>query len=180
MSESWVRRGVTIAVAGWFVVMVMAANWMTSRYGMVPIGFGLATTAGTFAAGMVLLVRDMVQDLGGRWWVIGCIAVGATLSVILAGPQLAVASGVAFAVSEFADAAVYTPLRRGGWARAAFVSGVIGSIVDTWLFLTLAGFPLWQAAPGQLLVKVGVTAIAVGLVVVTRAVLRNRLRPVGA
>jgi uncharacterized PurR-regulated membrane protein YhhQ (DUF165 family) len=153
---------------------------MTSHYGLVPIGFGLVTTAGTFAAGMVLLLRDVVQDLGGRWWVIACIAIGAALSVVLASPQLAMASGVAFAVSEFADAAVYTPLRQRGWARAAFASGVVGSIVDTWLFLTLAGFPLWQSAPGQLLVKVGVTAIAVGLVVVTRAVLRNRLRPVSA
>lgn len=163
-----------------FIAAAVAANWLTSTYGLIPIGFGLLTTAGTFAAGLVLLLRDVVQDVGGRWWVVGCIVAGAALSAALAGPRLALASGVAFAASEFADAAVYTPLRRRGWGRAAFLSGIVGSAVDSVLFLTLAGFPLWQALPGQMLVKAGVTAVVVLPVVVVRAVLRNRLRPEGA
>lgn len=157
-----------------FIVAAVAANWLTSTYGLVPVGLGLMTTAGTFAAGLVLLLRDVVQDVGGRWWVLGCIAVGAALSAALAGPRLALASGVAFAVSELADAAVYTPLRRKGWGRAAFASGVVGSAVDSVLFLTLAGFPLWQALPGQMLVKVGVTAAVVVPVVIARRLRRPR------
>lgn len=164
---------------GLFVMVAVAANVLTSEFGMVPVGFGLVTTAGTFAAGLVLLVRDGLQDVAGRRWVAAAIAVGAGLSAWLAGPALALASGVAFAVSELADAAVYTPLRRRGWARAAAASGVVGSVVDTALFLWLAGFS-WSAAPGQLVVKVAVTFAAVAVVVVVRAVLRNRLRPEGA
>jgi queuosine precursor transporter len=163
-----------------FVGAAVAANWLTNRYGLVPVGFGLVTTAGTFAAGLVLLLRDVLQDLGGRWWVLAAIAAGAGASAFLAGPALALASGAAFAVSELADAAVYTPLRRRGWARAAFASGVVGSAVDSVLFLWLAGFPIWAALPGQMFVKVGVTAAVVLLVVVARAVFRYRVRPEGA
>lgn len=166
--------------AALFVVGAVAANWLTVRFGLVPVGLRVVTTAGTFAAGLVLLLRDWVQDSGGRWWVAGCVAAGAALSAVLAGPQLALASAAAFAVSELADAAVYTPLRRRGWARAAMASGVVGSAVDSVLFLTLAGFPIRSALPGQMLVKVGVTALVVGLVVVARAVLRDRVRTEGA
>lgn len=173
-------KSLTLAVSLGFVAAAAAANWLTSRYGLVPIGFGQITTAGTFAAGLVLLLRDIVQDHGGRWWVAGCIVAGAALSAVLAGPHLALASGAAFAVSEVADAAVYTPLRSRGWALAAIASGVVGSAVDSLLFLTLAGFPVWVALPGQMLAKTAVTCAVVIPVVVARAVLRNRLRTEGA
>jgi hypothetical protein len=169
-----------LALFALFVGTAAAANWLTTEFGLVSAGFGLVTTAGTYAAGAVLLVRDALQDRAGRWWVLAAIAAGAGLSAVLASPALALASGVAFAVSELADAAVYTPLRRKGWARAAFASGVVGSVVDSVLFLWLAGFPLWPALPGQLVVKVGVTAVVVLAVVVARAVFRNRVRPEGA
>lgn len=163
-----------------FIAGAVAANWLTSRYGLIPVGFGLVTTAGTYAAGLVLLVRDWLQDTGGRWWVVACIAVGAALSTVLAGPALGVASGAAFAVSELADAAVYTPLRRRGWVLAAVASGVVGSLVDTVLFLWLAGFPVWSSAPGQMVAKLTATVVPVLVVVVSRAFLRNRLRAEGA
>lgn len=163
-----------------FVILVVAANYLTSRYGLMPIGFGLVVTAGTWAAGLVLLARDAVHASAGRISVAGAIVAGAALSLVLAPPALALASGAAFAVSELADWAVYEPLRRRGWARAAMASGVVGSAVDTILFLALAGFPVWSGLPGQMIVKVGATLIVVGIVVCARAVLRHRLRPAGA
>jgi uncharacterized PurR-regulated membrane protein YhhQ (DUF165 family) len=163
-----------------FIACTTAANVLTARYGMVPVGFGLTATAGTWAAGLVLLARDLVHDVAGRLAVAGCVAVGAVLSAWLAGAQIAVASGVAFAVSEAADFAVYAPLRRRGWARAVVVSGLAGSAVDTVLFLTLAGFPVWAAVPGQMVAKTTATAVVVVPVVVVRAVLRNRVRAEGA
>lgn len=165
------------AAVGVFVALAAAANWLTAEYGLVPVGFGLVVAAGTFAAGAVLLVRDVVQDLGGRWWVLAAIVAGAAVSAVLAGPKLALASGAAFAVSELADAAVYTPLRRRGWARAAMLSGVAGAVVDSLLFLWLAGFPVWSSMPGQVLVKVAVTAaVVVAVVVIRRALLRHTIR----
>ena len=168
-----------LAAVAAFLGLVVAANWLTASYGLIPVGFGLVATAGTFAAGLVLLARDLVHDTAGRLAVAGCIAAGAALSAVLATPQLAVASGAAFAVSEMADYAVYAPLRRRGWARAVLASNTVGATVDTLLFLTLAGFPVWSAMPGQMYVKTAATLAVVTPVVVTRAVLRNRVRTQG-
>lgn len=162
------------------LTLVVTANWATETYGLIPIGLGLTATAGTWAAGLVLLARDVVHDHGGRRWVAGCIAAGAILSALLASPVLAVASAAAFAIAELADWAVYQPLRRRGWARAALASGVVGSLIDTVVFLGLAGFPIWSALPGQMLAKTSATLAVVGLVVIVRALLRNRVRTVRA
>lgn len=156
-----------------FIALVVVSNWLTARYGLV---YGIAT-AGTVTAGLVLLVRDWVHEAGGLRWVFGSIAAGAGLSAAMAGPALGLASGVAFAVSELADLAIYTPLRRSGRLRAAAVSNAIGSVVDSVLFLWLAGFPLWPAAGGQVAVKWTVS-VAIPLLawVVGRAVLRHTVR----
>lgn len=163
-----------------FLASIVAANVLTAHYGMIPVGFGLIATAGTWTAGFALLARDLVQDTAGRWAVVGCIVVGALMSAALSNPALTLASGAAFAVSETADMLIYTPLRKRGWARAVTASNLVGSAVDTVVFLTLAGFPIWTALPGQMLAKTTATVVVVLPVVVVRAVLRNRQRPVGA
>ena len=164
-----------ILAAAVFVALVAAANWLTAQYGIVAD----LVTAGTFAAGLVLLVRDWLQEAGGRWWVLASIAAGAALSVWMATPRLAIASGVAFAVSELADYAAYTPLRKRAPAGAMALSNTVGAVFDSLLFLTLAGFPLagWATQSG---IKVAVTLPFIVGVVVARALLRHRLRAQGA
>lgn len=163
-----------------FLTLVVTANVLTARYGLVPVGFGLMATAGTWAAGLTFLARDWVHDLTERTAVFACIFAGAGLSCFLAGPRLAFASGVAFAISEIADLLVYQPLRRRGWVRAVVASNIVGSVVDTVVFLALAGFPIWLALPGQMLAKTTATLVVVIPVAVGRAVFRNRLRTEGA
>ncbi|MEV6523133.1 VUT family protein [Longispora sp. NPDC051575] len=159
-----------------FIASAVAANTLTSLFGLVPAGFGLVCTAGTWAAGLVLLLRDWVDDLAGRRAVLGCVAAGAIASAMTAGPRLAVASAAAFAVSELADWAVYQPLRRRGWAKAVLASGVLGTLVDTAVFLTVAGLAVLPALPGQMLAKTTATLAVVIAVVIARAVLRHRQR----
>lgn len=146
-------RALALATSG-YVGSVVAANWATQVFGLVPIGLGLAVTAGTFAAGATLILRDAVQTLGARWVVFAAMAVGALLSYVVAGPALAVASGIAFACSELVDWVVFTPLRARSLPAAVLVSSVASAPVDTALFLHLAGFGVtWQAVAGQFLVK---------------------------
>lgn len=176
-----VRR--PLAVTGSLVVFagsVTAANWLTARYGFIPVGFGLTATAGTYAAGLCLLARDWVHDTAGRIAVLTAIAAGGAASAVMAGPRLAVASAAAFVASELVDLAVYQPLRRRSWVRAVLASNAVGAPVDTVLFLALAGFPIWTAVPGQLLAKVTATAVPVAVVLLARAVLRHRQRTEGA
>jgi uncharacterized PurR-regulated membrane protein YhhQ (DUF165 family) len=174
------RRGAIALTA--YITAIVAANWLTTRYGIVPTGFGLATTAGTYAAGAALLLRDAVQDYAGTRWVFAGIGAGAALTA-LTSPALAVASTVAFVLAELLDTAVYTPLRERGWARAALASGIAGAVADTYAFLALAGFPVTtQTVGGQLVGKMlWATALPVLIVLVVRQVRRAVHRdPVGA
>jgi queuosine precursor transporter len=169
-------KALTVAVLCGAVAL---ANWLTSTYGFVPVGFGLVATAGTYAAGLALVARDAVQETGGKKLVALAILLGALLSLWVAAPAIAVASGVAFAVSEVADSAVYTPLRQRRWRSAVIASSAVGAVVDTILFLWIAfgwGALTGQALAGQLLVKVVWVAIPLALI---GGVVRGRAVPVG-
>jgi uncharacterized PurR-regulated membrane protein YhhQ (DUF165 family) len=160
---------VGIASAVGLLACILAANFVTTRYGVVPVGFGLMATAGTYFAGLTFVLRDSLQDSVGKKWTLAMITVGAALSFLLAAPFIALASAAAFLLAEVADLAVYTPLRKRGYVRAAIASNVAGSFVDTIAFLTIAGFSVQGALAGQMLGKLIVTAAAVALVVVFRA-----------
>jgi len=143
-----------------YVAAIVAANVLTERFGLVPVGFGLVTTAGTYAAAFVLISRNLTQDQIGRRRVLALMAVGIILSYWLASPALALASAVAFGLSEVADMAIYTPLRVKGRSRAVGTASTVGAVIDTVAFLWIAGFPIWAALPGQLVVKVGMALVA--------------------
>lgn len=174
------EKAAALSAAG-FVLLSAAANWLSAELGMVPLVWGLSVSAGTFAAGMVLLLRDVIHEAAGVVVVLVCIVAGGALSWVTSEPGLAVASVVAFGFAELVDLGVYSPLRRRGWARAAVLSGVAGSVVDTVLFLWLSPFDLTAGGvTGQVLVKVAVTAVAVAGVVMSRAVFRDSVDSVSA
>ena len=164
------KRTTTGAIAGAaFLGCILAANYVTTEYGMVPVGFGLIATAGTYFAGATFVLRDTVQDTAGRRWVIALILAGAALSFLISAPFIALASAVAFLLSETVDFAIYQPLRKRGYVRAAVASNVAGSLVDTLVFLAIAGFPIRQAFAGQMVGKLLVTAAVVAGVLAYRA-----------
>lgn len=160
-----------------FVACVAIANMLTGNYGMVPVGFGLMATAGTYLAGATFVLRDIVDDLMGKRAVFALIALGALISAFGGAGQIALASAVAFAVGEIADYAIYRPLRKRGYIRAAVTSNIVGAFVDTILFLWIAGFPIWVAVPGQMVGKMWITAAVLVGVVAVRVVLRKSVRP---
>jgi uncharacterized PurR-regulated membrane protein YhhQ (DUF165 family) len=162
------NRTLTITASVAFLATILAANYVTTEYGMVPVGFGLMATAGTYFAGLAFVLRDSVQDGGGKRLVFALIITGALLSYLVSDPFIALASGVAFAASETADLAIYTPLRKRGYLRAATASNVVGAFIDTVLFLWIAGFPIAAALPGQMVGKLLVTLAVVALVLAVR------------
>jgi uncharacterized PurR-regulated membrane protein YhhQ (DUF165 family) len=111
-------------------------------------------------------LRDEVQDRLGKAWCIGAILIGAAASALLS-PQLAMASGVAFLFSEASDMLVYTPLRRRSWTAAVAASNVVGVIVDSILFLTLA-FGSLDFLAGQVVGKWWATLIVLPLLWLVR------------
>ena len=155
----------TAAIAA-YIASIVAANWATSTFGLVPIGFGLLVTAGTFAAGAALILRDWVQQESGRRWVVlAAIVAGALISAWTSAPAIAFASGIAFLVSELVDWGVFTPLRGRSLAVAVVASSVVSAPVDTVLFLQLAGFGVtWQAVAGQWIVKTAMALLAAAVI----------------
>lgn len=170
-----------------FVLSVLAANLLTANFGLVPVGFGLQVTAGTYAAGFALLARDFVQRYATdqydrrRAIALSMVLIGfaGALSYLTASPQLALASTVAFLGAELVDLAVFTPLRdRWGFGAAAVSSNAVSAPIDTVLFLALAGFPLtWPAVVGQFIAKV---LYATLVPVVLWALIRLRREPAAA
>src|SRR5690606_33613106 len=104
-----------------YALTIAAANAAIQAFGLVPVGLGLVAPAGVYFAGLAFSLRDAVQETLGRHWAVAAILAGAALSASLS-PALALASGAAFLVSELADMAVYTPLRRRSWLGAVAAS----------------------------------------------------------
>lgn len=166
-----------------YVGAILAANLLTTHYGLVPVGLGMLVTAGTFAAGFALLARDLVQRDGGIRWAFGAIAVGGLLSWLLADPFIALASVVAFTAAELIDLAVFTPIRPHGFVRAALASNIVSAPIDTVIFLWIAGFGVTaNAVGGQFIGKViWATVLPLALYVGgRRAFLRQPINTTGA
>lgn len=149
-----------------YVLTIVAANVAIGLIGPVPVGFGLMAPAGVYFAGLAFSLRDGLQETGGRRAAVFAILVGAALSATLS-TGLALASGLAFLVSELADFAVYTPLRRRSWLAAVVASNTVGLIVDSALFLWLA-FGSLDFLMGQIVGKFWMTGIAVAAIALYR------------
>lgn len=142
-----------------FIGSILAANVLIEQFGAVPVGFGLMAPAGVYAAGFAFVARDGVHERYGPRGALVAILAGAVLSWWVS-PAFAVASGVAFALSEFCDFAVYAPLRRRSWLGAALASNSVGLVVDSAIFLGLA-FSSLEYMPGQVMAKMYVTLAGV-------------------
>src|SRR5262245_44389631 len=106
------------SMVGWFsaaafVGTVFVANWVITAFGLVPVGFGLVAPAGVYMAGLAFSLRDMTQERLGRGAVCLCIVIGAVCSSLLS-VRFAVASGIAFLVSEMLDFVTYVYVRPRG------------------------------------------------------------------
>ena len=144
-----------------YIATIFLANWAIVTFGLVPVGFGLMAPAGVYFAGLAFTLRDLTQDSLGKRWTIGAIFIGAALSSFVS-PQFALASGVAFLVSELADLAVYTPLKERSWLGAVALSNTVGLVLDSALFLFLA-FGSLEFLAGQILAKAYMTILAVAV-----------------
>jgi uncharacterized PurR-regulated membrane protein YhhQ (DUF165 family) len=156
-----------LPLAGYLATIVLA-NWAISMFGIVPVGFGLAAPAGVYFAGLAFILRDLVQDRQGSTDTLLAVLAGAMLSALIS-PSLAFASGSAFLVSELADFAVYTPLRRRHWLSAVALSNTVGLAIDSGLFLW-AAFGSLDFLAGQIVGKLWITVLAIAVL----AVWRNR------
>jgi uncharacterized PurR-regulated membrane protein YhhQ (DUF165 family) len=136
---------------------------------LVPVAPGLMAPSGVLTVGVALVLRDVVQRCLGLSWGLLAIAAGTVLSALVAPSSLVIASGIAFALSELADFAVYTPLQRRRLMLAVLASAVVGLVVDSVVFLSLA-FGSLEFLAGQVVGKLWAVTLAVPLVRLMRRV----------
>lgn len=165
-----------IALIAAFAATIPAANWLIGNVGtecipsgpcLIPVGFGFHAPSGVLMIGAALVLRDAVQEYGGIRAALAAIAIGGLLSWAVAPTALVIASVSAFLLAEVADLAVYTPLRRRQLALAVAASGIVGSIVDSAVFLWLA-FGSLAFVEGQILGKAWMSLLAFPLLSIIR------------
>lgn len=145
-----------------------AANYAVERWGPVSVGFGLMAPAGVYFAGLAFTLRDVVQRTLGKYVAAAAILVGAALSWQIS-PSLATASAVAFLVSEFSDLVVFTLLERRSVTAALVASNVVGLVVDSLVFLSIA-FGSLEFFKGQVVGKAWMTLAALPVVLLLRRI----------
>ncbi|PWK84472.1 hypothetical protein C8D88_10887 [Lentzea atacamensis] len=156
-----------------YLLSVVAANIASVHWAPLVVG-GLVVPAGTVFAGTSLTARDLMHDrLGVRGVAVG-IAAGAGLSAVLASPQIAVASVVAFTASEIVDALIYMRLRHRSRLRAVAASNMGGLVVDSTLFVPLA-FGNFTAVPGQLVGKAVATLLTLAALRIASVIARREV-----
>lgn len=159
-----------------FLLCIPVANWLIGNVGtvcipegpcLIPVFPGVMAPSGVMLAGAALVLRDVVHRQMGAWWAAGAIVAGAVLSLAIASPQLAMASGFAFLLSEAADFAVYAPLAKRRWILAVVASSMVGLVVDSMLFLQVA-FGSLDHLSGQVIAKTYAVVLIVPLLILWR------------
>lgn len=158
-----------------YLLLIAAANLLTAKFDpLVLVSGTLIIPVGSLFAGAVFILRDLVQLKHGKrktyTTIIWAAALSAALSVSLGDTaHVAVASAVAFFISEATDTEIFSRLRSSLVARV-LLSGIVGGCLDSVIFVVLglsplgAGMITWTAVPsailGQLLVKAVVQLLA--------------------
>ena len=172
--KKWIGLGMLLL----YVLTVVAANYAVERWGVVSVGFGLMAPAAVYFVGVAFTLRDIVHETLGRLAVAGGIVLGAGLSYFVSSGRLALASAIAFLISELADWSVYAPLRRRGWLKAVVASNIVGLIIDSIIFLWIA-FGSMEFLRGQIVGKAWMTGLALIVLLAVRVGAR-RMRVVYA
>lgn len=138
-----------VAVAA-MVATVAASNVLVQFPVDVTLGgvhVGDILTWGAFTYPVAFLVTDLSNRAFGphraRLVVVAGFCVAVLLSVWLATPRIAIASGSAFLVAQLLDISIFHRLRDSAWWHAPMISSLVSSALDTMIFFSLAMAPVF-------------------------------------
>ena len=122
-------------------VIVTASNFLV-QFPFQHFGLGEILTWGAFTYPIAFLITDLTNRSFGvrtaRQLVLIGFVLAFVVSIWLASPRIALASGAAFLFAQLLDVKIFDRLRHGKWWRAPFISTFCGSILDTIIFFSLA------------------------------------------
>lgn len=144
-SISFARTSLFIAA---MCAVVAASNYLVQFPVQTTLGgINLADllTWGAFTYPVAFLVTDLTNRRFGpsaaRRVVLAGFALAVIISIFLATPRIAIASGSAFLVAQLLDISIFSRLRDHRWWQPPLISSLIGSIIDTGLFFSIAFAP---------------------------------------
>lgn len=150
-----------------YILAIVIANFITAYFAPLVLGIFIIPW-GTVFVGLTFVFRDLVQLQYGRRKTYYIIAVGLGISVVMSifyGDMLpiTIASSLSFILSEVVDTEIFTRFKLGFYNRI-MLSGVLGGLVDSIVFIIIGLSPLftgiltWEQVPyamlGQLVFKV--------------------------
>jgi len=161
-------------LGGSVIALTILANWLAATWITTVPFTTYSVPAGVWAIGLVLVLRDWFQQIAGLWRSLVLVYVAGAASYLIGNAagwtaleKIAVASLVAFTVSETLEAVVFTPIRNRNLSLGVALSGTVGLVVDSLLFLWLA-FGSLAFLDGQLIAKGIVVAAGATLTAVRR------------
>ena len=164
-------------MVGLYVLIIVLANVITAMF--QPICFyNLIIPCGSFLVGVTFFLRDFIQLRIGRTNIYKLILLAAVVSGAVSislgdSVSIAFASVISFFISEAFDTEIFTRLRYS-LAKRVIISGLVGGILDSTIFVLLALSPIgsgvlpWESVPyavlGQMIVKSGMQFIALPII----------------
>jgi len=106
-------------------------------------------TYGAFSYPVAFLITDLANRRYGKEIARKIVYIGFVLGLFLTlyfstdfsnliSKRIAIGSGVAFLTAQLLDVQVFDKLRAKAWFVAPFISSLIGSVIDTFLFFSIA------------------------------------------
>jgi queuosine precursor transporter len=131
------------------VVVVTASNILVQypvAFDIGPVHLGDLLTWGAFTYPFAFLVTDLTNRYDGpnraRLVVVIGFVVALALSFYLSTPRIAIASASAFLVGQLLDIAIFSRLRNRFWLVPPLTGSLLGSLIDTLIFFTIAFAPV--------------------------------------
>ena len=165
-------------------LIVVASNYLV-QFPIQHLGLSEILTYGAFSYPITFLITDLANRAYGKMVArrivyIGFL-VGVTLSLFVStnfsdiiSIRVAIGSGVAFFIAQNLDIKVFDFFRKRIWFVAPLISSIFGSIVDTFLFFSIAFYatdvPWISLALGDLIVKM---FVALSMLIPFRLLLKS-------
>ena len=154
-------------------VIVLASNYLV-QFPVQYYGLSEILTYGAFTYPMAFLITDLANRSFGKHIAKKIVYFGFFIGISftlffstnfsdLISIRIAIGSGIAFIVSQRIDVYVFDKLRDKYWFIPPLTSSINGSVLDTFLFFSIAfyatGVPWFTLALGDLAVKLFVALV---------------------
>ena len=154
-------------------VVVLSSNFLV-QFPVNHLGLNEILTYGAFSYPVAFLITDLANRAYGKIIARKIVYFGFLIGIIftlffstnfadLISIRIAIGSGSAFLVAQLLDVQIFDKLRKNSWYVAPLISSSIGSIVDTFLFFSIAfvgtGVPWVTLSLGDLAVKLFVALV---------------------